>query len=167
MEVDSPVKEEFLVGLQCQADLLGKGCACRVVRRDRKSYVDSVPLEREDDASYLDKGRLFDVRVAENIIDAGCQGLLLISLNEKLSIRSSRTVGSSGMSSSSERSARRYSAHATSTRRARVVTAMCPSRAECRAPEWTWRTSMETYMVASAAHSLYIGKVSSMGRGEA
>jgi hypothetical protein len=52
-------------------DLFGNGCACRVVRRRRKGDVDGVPLEREDDASYLQKVRFVVVCVAEDGVEAG------------------------------------------------------------------------------------------------
>ena len=113
------------------------------------------PISRRVDLTSFVSQRTVYMRAARE--------LLQISLNDKLSISSSRTMGSSGISSFSERSAIRRSAHATKTRRAQAMAAVCPSKAECRAPVLTRRTSMEKYNVTSAAHPLYLGKVSCMG----
>jgi hypothetical protein len=72
VEGEPPLEEKFLVGLECKADILGKGCASHVVRSGREGDVDSVPFERKDDYSYLEKGRFVAViRAAKDGGEAG------------------------------------------------------------------------------------------------
>jgi len=95
------------VGLECQADVLEEGRASRVVRRRREGDVDLVPFDWQMIPPISRRVDLSSFVSQSTVHRRAARDLLLISLNEKLSMRSSKTEVSSGISSFFARSARR------------------------------------------------------------
>jgi len=159
-----PLKKCFFVMDEGESELIGEGRSRRVIHSGDDGYEDRVTLKHEDTPPPIAKSVVLSLTVSQRTIhNLTTRLFFLVSLEETLSTRYSRVVGSRVDSVSIVVCAKWCSAHVTRTRSPLAANAVWSSRVPCRMPVWLSRTSIKTKRKASISQALYLGRVSSIG----